>query len=83
MTYGDVKGLFRRTASCKVLRDKAFNLAKNLRNDGYQGRIASLVHTFFDKKLSVKRARSETLAGANTLGSAVRRARSETLAARD
>ena len=30
MTYGDFKGLARRTASDKVLRDKAFNIAKNL-----------------------------------------------------
>ena len=29
MTYGDFKGLTRRTASAKILRDKAFNVAKN------------------------------------------------------
>ena len=30
MAYGDLKDLARRTASDKVLRDKAFNIAKNL-----------------------------------------------------
>ena len=28
MAYGDFKGLTRRTASGKILRDKAFNIAK-------------------------------------------------------
>ena len=36
MAYGDFKDLARRTASDKVLRDKAFNTAKNKKNDGYQ-----------------------------------------------
>ena len=36
MRYGDFKDLKRRTASDKVLRDKAFNIAKNLKYDGYQ-----------------------------------------------
>ena len=31
MVYGDFKDLARRTASDKVLRDKAFNIAKNLK----------------------------------------------------
>ena len=30
MAYGDFKDLKRRTASDKILRDKAFNIAKNL-----------------------------------------------------
>ena len=36
MTYGDFKDLARRTASNKFLRDKAFNIAKTPRYDGYQ-----------------------------------------------
>ena len=36
MTYGDFKDLTRRTASDKILGDKAFNIAKNLKYDGYQ-----------------------------------------------
>ena len=35
MAYGDFKDLKRRTASHKLLRDKAFNIAKNLKYDGY------------------------------------------------
>ena len=35
MTYGDFKDLKRRTTSDKVLRVKAFNIAKNPKYDGY------------------------------------------------
>ena len=34
----------------KVLRDKAFDIAKNSKYDGYQRRLASMVYKFFDKK---------------------------------
>ena len=47
MAYGDSKDLARRTASDKVLRDKAFNIAKNLKYDGYQRGLASMVYKFF------------------------------------
>ena len=50
MAYGDFKDLKWRTASDKVLRDKAFNIAKNPKYDGYQREIASMVYKFFDKK---------------------------------
>ena len=50
MAYGDFKDLARRTASDKVLRDKAFNFAKNKKYDGYQTGLASMVYKFFDKK---------------------------------
>ena len=51
MAYGDFKDLKRRTASDKVSRDKAFNIAKNSKYDRYQRGIASMVYKFFDKKL--------------------------------
>ena len=35
MLYGDFKDLNRRTIADKVLRDKAFNIAKNPIYDGY------------------------------------------------
>ena len=54
MAYGDFKDLNRRTAADKVLRDKAFNIAKNAKYDGYQHGIASMVSKFFDKKTSTK-----------------------------
>ena len=50
MAYGDFKDLARRTASDKVLRDKAFNIAKNPKYDGYQRGLASMVYKFFDKR---------------------------------
>ena len=50
MPYGDFKDLARRTASDKVLRDKAFNIAKNPKYDGYQRGLASMVYKFFDRK---------------------------------
>ena len=33
-----------------MLRDKAFNIAKNLKYDGYQCGLASMVYKYFDKK---------------------------------
>ena len=50
MAYGDFKDLKRRTASDKILRDKAFNIAKNPKYDGYQRGLASMVYKFFDRK---------------------------------
>ena len=50
MAYGDFQYLKRRTASDQVLRDKAFNIAKNPKYDGYQRGLASMVYKFFDKK---------------------------------
>ena len=52
MAYGDFKDLPRRTASDKVLLDKAFNIAKNPKYDEYQRHLASMVYKFFDKKTS-------------------------------
>ena len=43
MAYGDFKDLTRRTASDKILHDKAFNIAKNPKYDGHQSRLASMV----------------------------------------
>ena len=50
MAYGDFKNLKRRAFSHKVLRNKAFNVVKNLKYDGYQRRLASMFYKFFDKK---------------------------------
>ena len=50
MAYGDFKDFAKRTASDKVLKDKAFNIAKNPKYDGYQRGIASMVYKFFGKK---------------------------------
>ena len=43
MTCGDFKYFARGTALDKILRDKAFNLAKNKKHNGYQRGLASMV----------------------------------------
>ena len=47
MAYGDFKVLARRTAADKVLRDQAFNIAKDTKYGGYQRGLASMVYNFF------------------------------------
>ena len=46
MAYGDLK---RKTASDKILRDKAFNIAKTPKYDGYQRGLASMFYKCFVK----------------------------------
>ena len=46
MASGDFKDLSRRTASDKVLHDKAFNIAKNPKHDEYQNDLDLTVHKF-------------------------------------
>ena len=72
MAYGDFKELITRTASVKILRDKALNIAKNPKYDEYHRGLVLLIYKFFDKKTSGGAA---TLARSKTL-------RSETLAMR-
>ena len=50
--YADHRDLINRTKSDKVLRDKAYNIASNPEYDGYQRGLASMVYTFFDKKIN-------------------------------
>ena len=52
MAYEDFKDLTRRRASDKILRDKAFDIDKNPKYDGYQRGLASMVYKFFDQKTS-------------------------------
>ena len=57
--------LKRRTFSDKVLRDKAFNIAKNPKYDGYQRGLASMVYKFFDKKSTSLTDKSVSGSGVN------------------
>ena len=41
MAYGDFKDLIRKAASDKILHDKACNIAKNPKYEGYQRGLAS------------------------------------------
>ena len=61
MTYGDFKNLNRRTVADKVLRVKAFNIAKNPKYDGYQRGLASIVYKLFDKRLSDSGIKNENI----------------------
>ena len=47
MAYGDFKDLTRRTAFDKILRDKAFTIAKSPKYDAYQRDLPSMVYKFF------------------------------------
>ena len=44
MAYGDFKDFTRKVASDKVLRDNAFNIAKNPKYHGFQRGLASMVY---------------------------------------
>ena len=65
LAYGDFKDLTRRTASDKILSDKAFNIAKNPKHDGYQRGIASMVYKFFDEKSASLADKSGTVKNEN------------------
>ena len=51
MAYGKYKDLEKQTQSDKVWKGKAFESANNLKYDGYQRRLTSMVYKSFDKKL--------------------------------
>ena len=50
--YSDNKDLTKRTIADKILKNKAFNIAKDRKYDGYQRGLASMVYKFFDSKVS-------------------------------
>ena len=50
VAYSDSKDLTKNTVPDKILKNRAFNIAKDPKYDGYQRRLASMVYKFFDKK---------------------------------
>ena len=50
--YSDSKDLTKRTVADKILKNKAFDIAKDPIYDGYQRGLASMVYKFFDSKVS-------------------------------
>ena len=48
--YSDSKDLTKRNVADKILKNKAFDIAKDPKYDGYQRGLASMVYKFFDKK---------------------------------
>ena len=50
--YSDSKDLTKRTTADKISKNKAFDIAKDPKYDGYQRGLASMVYNFFDSKVS-------------------------------
>ena len=50
--YSNSKDLTKRTVADKILKNKAFDIAKNPKYEGYQRGLASMVYKFFDSKVS-------------------------------
>ena len=48
--HADSKDLTKGTVADKILRNRAFNIAKDKKYDGYQRGLAAMVYNFFDKK---------------------------------
>ena len=51
MAHGKSKDLEKRTQSDKVLRDKAFKIAKNPKYDDYQRGLTSMIYKFLIENL--------------------------------
>ena len=49
--YSDSKYLTKRTTADKILRNRAFNIAKDPKYDGYQRGLASMAYKSFDSKV--------------------------------
>ena len=50
--YSDSKDLTKRTVADKILKNRAFNIAKDKKYDWYQRGLASMVYKYFDAKIS-------------------------------
>ena len=48
--YSDSKDLAKRTISDKILKDRAYEIARNLGYNGYKRSLASMVYEIFGKK---------------------------------
>ena len=65
--YSDNKDLTKRTLADIVLRDKAFNIANDLKYDGYQRGLAFMVYKCFDKKSALLADKSTKRSGVTAL----------------
>ena len=61
MVYGDFRDLTRRSAFDKILRDKAFNIPKNPKYDGYERGHAAMFYKFFDKIIPSSGIKNENI----------------------
>ena len=50
--YSDSKDLTKRAVADKILKNKAFDIVKDPKYDGYQRGLASMVYKYFDSKVA-------------------------------
>ena len=50
--YSDSTDLAKKTVADKILKNRAFDIAKDPKYDGYQRGLASMVYKSFDSKVS-------------------------------
>ena len=60
-TFAGSKELSKRTVSDKILKDRAYKIAINLKYNGYQRWLESMVFKFFDKKTALEASVNEEL----------------------
>ena len=68
MAHEDFKDLTRKISYDKILHDKAFNIAKNLKYYGYQHGLPLLVCKCFDKTTSGNGIKNENMSDWLTFG---------------
>ena len=61
MAYRDCKDLTRRTAAGIAVLDKALNIAKNPKYDGYWCGIFPIFYNLFDKRTSNETAKNKNI----------------------
>ena len=61
MEYGGFKDFNKKTFADKLLRDKAFNMAKHPKYGGYQTDLALIVYRFCDEKISGRGIKNENI----------------------
>ena len=52
--YSDSEYLAKRTVSDKILQDRSYEIAINVKYDGFQRVLGSIVYNFFEKKLGAE-----------------------------
>ena len=72
MSYGGIKDLSRRSDSDKVSRDKAFDIAKDKKCDGYQRGIASMAQNFFDKRSTATHTKTRSNSNSDSKSSCLK-----------
>ena len=58
VAYSDSKDLIKRTVADKILKNRAFNIAKDPKYDGYQRGLTSMVYKFYNSKVASRDKKS-------------------------